>query len=84
MMTTKKSAHVNRNTVRAVREEAGLTQAEAAALLGYSVRAWQAWELGTRHMRAVLLDSFREKVIIQQRQAHKRPLRRAEDRRGRV
>jgi DNA-binding XRE family transcriptional regulator len=52
------SAFVRASAVRAARESHGLTQAEAAAVIGFSVRAWQAWELGTRRMRAVLLDSF--------------------------
>lgn len=84
MTTIKRSAHVSKTAGRTAREAAGLTQAEAAALIGFSVRAWQAWELGTRRMRAVLLDTFRATVVVRQRAAHKRPLRRAEDRRGRV
>ena len=37
----------------------GLTQTAAAALIGYSLRAWQQWEGGQRKMRARLLDEFK-------------------------
>jgi DNA-binding transcriptional regulator YiaG len=41
---------------------ARLTQAEAAAVIGYSERAWQEWEGGRRKMRAHLLDLFEARV----------------------
>jgi putative transcriptional regulator len=44
--------------VRAARNAAGLTQAEAAALVGFTARAWQAWELGQNSMRPAILRNF--------------------------
>lgn len=38
--------------------EAGLTQKQAAELIGYSYRSWQEWEGGRRKMKKVLFDSF--------------------------
>lgn len=40
--------------VRAARIELGLTQTDAAALLGCQVRAWQGWESGERMMSPLL------------------------------
>lgn len=85
-MTAKRSAYVSKSAVRSARTAAGLTQSEAAALLGFSVRAWQAWELGTRRMRAVLLESFKinvESARSPGRRAHDRPRAEAHPR-GRV
>ena len=45
--------------IKAWRICAGLTQAEAAALIGYTVRAWENWEQGVRPMRQVLFDLAR-------------------------
>jgi DNA (cytosine-5)-methyltransferase 1 len=36
--------------IRQRREQAGLTQAQAAAQVGVHVRSWQKWELGERTM----------------------------------
>jgi len=47
--------------IKAWRESAGLTQAQAAALIGYSVQAWEHWEQGRRPMRPVLLDLAQSK-----------------------
>lgn len=38
------------NAIRQRREQAGLTQAQAAAQVGVHVRSWQKWELGERTM----------------------------------
>ena len=48
------------NTIRAVRKAAGLTQSEAAALIGFTRRAWQSWEIGARSMRPQLLRMFKK------------------------
>lgn len=49
-------------TIRKAREWAGLTQEQAAALIGYSRRSWQSWEGGQRTMRAVTLAAFKAEV----------------------
>lgn len=47
-MTT--ACHPAPTAIKAAREAAGLTQAEAAALLYKTARAWQWWEAGDREM----------------------------------
>jgi len=47
--------------IKSWRESAGITQAQAAALIGYSVQAWEHWEQGRRPMRPVLFDLARSK-----------------------
>jgi putative transcriptional regulator len=54
----KKSKAPQPEQIRAAREQAGLTQAQAAALIGYTMRAWQEWEAGNRGMRRALLELF--------------------------
>lgn len=44
--------------LRAAREAAGLSQAQAAALLYRSARNWQQWELGERQMDPALWELF--------------------------
>lgn len=44
--------------IKAARKRSLLTQKQAGALIGYSMRAWQAWEGGHRKMRKILLDEF--------------------------
>lgn len=46
--------------VRAARLKWDLTQKDAAALIGYTRRAWQDWESGERRMRKVLLSLFND------------------------
>lgn len=53
--------------IRAARRSAGLTQAEAAALLGKALRTWQGWEapIGAsshRSMDPALLELFSIKI----------------------
>lgn len=50
--------------IKAVRLKAGLTQAEAAALISYSKRAWQDWEQGRKHMRDAVMDFFLLKLAL--------------------
>jgi len=47
--------------IKAWRESVRLTQAQAAALIGYSVQAWEHWEQGRRPMRPVLFDLAQSK-----------------------
>lgn len=58
----KKSKTAQPEEIRAVREKAGLTQEDAAALIGYTRRAWQDWEAGKRGMRKALFELFVERV----------------------
>lgn len=44
--------------VRAAREAAGLTQAQAAALVHSALRSWQQWEAGDRQMHPALWELF--------------------------
>jgi putative transcriptional regulator len=48
--------------IRAARLKAELTQEEAAALIGYTLRAWESWEGGQRGMRRALFELFRAKA----------------------
>jgi DNA-binding transcriptional regulator YiaG len=48
--------------IRAARESAGKTQAQAAALVYGTVRTWEDWEGGRRRMPAAALELFMLKV----------------------
>jgi len=50
--------------VRAARELAGLTQAQAAGLIYSTQRTWQDWEAGVARMHPGLWELFRIKVGI--------------------
>ncbi len=50
--------------IKAVRLKAGLTQAQAAELIGYSKRAWQDWEQGRKPMRDAAMDLFLLKLAV--------------------
>jgi len=50
--------------IKAVRKKAGLTQAQAAELIGYSKRAWQDWEQGRKPMRDAAMDLFLLKLAL--------------------
>ena len=50
----------NPKAIKKARLEAGLTQSSAAALIGYTRRAWQSWEIGARKMRLQLLEAFKK------------------------
>lgn len=45
-----------------VREAAGLTQTEAAGILGMTLNAWQRWESGERPMSPALWDLFQRRL----------------------
>lgn len=45
--------------IRKARLDAGLTLAQAAAIVDSSVRAWGTWEQGTRNMSPILWHCFR-------------------------
>ena len=49
--------------IRAAREETGLTQTDAAALVYGSLRAWQQWEAGDRRMHPAVWDLFRARTL---------------------
>ena len=44
--------------LRAFRSRHGLSQAQAAAALGVSVRTWEAWEAGRRSLRDGMLRTL--------------------------
>jgi putative transcriptional regulator len=44
--------------VRDARIRAGLTQSQAAALVGVSLRSWQYWEEGGRQMQSSKWELF--------------------------
>ncbi len=46
------------NAIRAARLAAGLTQAEAAALVYAAQRSWQDWEAGRRRMHPAIFELF--------------------------
>lgn len=48
--------------IKAAREAAGLTQAEAAYLIHCSSNTWQKWECGERKMRPAYWELFQLKV----------------------
>ena len=48
--------------IREARIRAGLTQAQAGAVVGTSRRGWQNWENGTRNMPAAKWELFQIKV----------------------
>jgi len=48
--------------IKSWRESVGLTQAQAAQLIGYSVQAWEHWEQGRRPMRPALFKLIRRSV----------------------
>lgn len=55
----------NPGEIKKIRKEAGLTQKEAGALIGKSVRAWQNWETlsnSNRKMDKALWELFLIKI----------------------
>lgn len=48
------------NLLQTLRVERGLTQREAAELVGVSRAMWSAWELGERSMRVRQLTAIQE------------------------
>lgn len=49
-------------SIRALRERANLTPADAAAMIHASARAWQQWESGDRRMHPAFWELFRIKL----------------------
>lgn len=48
--------------IKEARQKAGLSQREAAELIGYSHRAWQYWEQGKRKMKIPVFEYFIQKT----------------------
>jgi DNA-binding transcriptional regulator YiaG len=48
--------------IREARHRAGLTQSQAAALVGVQPRAWRYWEGGGRKMGAGVWELFQIKI----------------------
>lgn len=58
--------------IRAAREAAQITQADAAALIYYSGARWQEWEYGKHRMHPALWDLFRHRAGIERIPFHPR------------
>jgi len=54
------------NEIREARHRAGLTQSQAAALVGVHRRAWQYWEGGGRKMGVAVWELFLIKTGIKE------------------
>ena len=52
---------VDPKKIRAARKKAGLTQTQAAELIGAAMRSWQDWESGARNMPAAKWELFKIK-----------------------
>jgi DNA-binding transcriptional regulator YiaG len=50
--------------VKDARHRAGLTQSQAAALVGVSLRSWQYWEEGGRQMQSSKWELFQIKTEV--------------------
>lgn len=50
------------DSIRAARGRTNLTQAQAAALIYSSMRAWQQWESGERRMHPAFWELFQLKT----------------------
>jgi putative transcriptional regulator len=50
--------------IRAARDDAGLTQTQAAGLVHGTLRAWQEWEAGNRRMHPGLWELYRIKLAL--------------------
>lgn len=48
--------------IRKARAEAGLTQAQAAAMVHANLRSWQKWEAGDREMHPAFWELFEIKL----------------------
>jgi DNA-binding transcriptional regulator YiaG len=53
--------------IKSSREAAGLTQAQAAALVHSTQRSWQKWESGERRMLAAVWELFEIKTTRSRR-----------------
>lgn len=49
--------------IRRLRNQYGLSRAEAAALIYKSVRSWEKWETGERVMDAAFFELFKIKLL---------------------
>ena len=58
MVSDKQSAAPTPEQIKAARKAAGLTQAEAGRVIGYTMRGWQNWEHGGAEMKQALYDLF--------------------------
>lgn len=56
------SANPTPAAILQAREAAGLSQAEAGALIYAGLRSWQHWEWGTRRMHPAMFELFLKKT----------------------
>lgn len=54
---------INADEVRALRKQFGHSQAEAAAITGTSLRQFQRWESGERHMHPAFYLYFSRRCV---------------------
>ena len=57
------------DTIRAAREVAGMTQAQAGAVVYSSMRAWQQWEAGERRMHPAIWELYVTKVFYNRKKS---------------
>lgn len=50
--------------IKEARQKASLSQKAAAELIGYSQRAWQHWENGSRKMKPPIFEYFLTKTGV--------------------
>jgi putative transcriptional regulator len=55
------------DALRSARENAGLSQTDAAALVHASLRGWQQWEAGDRRMHPAMWELFEIKTALDAR-----------------
>lgn len=58
----KLKSNLNPNKIKEARESAGLTQTQAAELIGAKLRTWQDWEYGKRNMPLAKWELFNIKT----------------------
>lgn len=68
------AANPTHEEIRAARERAGLTQAQAAALVHSTLRAWQRYEAGERRMHPAMWELFRLKTGMLPGEGNEHPL----------
>ncbi|WP_270956516.1 helix-turn-helix domain-containing protein [Burkholderia pseudomallei] len=62
--TANPAANPKPDEIRALREDLGLTQAQAAAVVYSTLSAWQRWEQAERAMHPAMWELFRIKTGV--------------------
>jgi putative transcriptional regulator len=53
---------ITKEQVVAARHDAGMTQQQAADLLGVNIRSWKRYEYGEREMHPLFFEAFQTKA----------------------